>query len=322
MPDRNEANPLKDVQNILGFLLAGFGGIVGFLGLRSTEVTTVLRNDSFRASLIALILLLAVLAAVLSVTIPNYKKVPLWRVVAIFFLLLGIGALTVFAIPIGVPIASNAKRVLLSLGVGILLVGIAIYVWARWKTLPRMHQSISMRLTFILASVTLLAISVYGAMRLEVKSQGASSVQISANVATKTPNTTLSVHVTGFKVKAGEYVGITISGLPTSVLTETQCSAEADDPKFNMGDRNAFIANCMQDPCQFLRGQCRVIIGAAFPPDASGNISETLSDGLVPSEFQDISVKAVVCLPGSCTFNTGISPVSHLDIHLSNLPVT
>ncbi len=49
-PFKEGSNPFKDVQNILGFLLAGFGGIISFLGLQSAEVTTVLRNDPAQAS--------------------------------------------------------------------------------------------------------------------------------------------------------------------------------------------------------------------------------------------------------------------------------
>jgi hypothetical protein len=43
-PANSEASPLKDVQNILGFLIAGFAGILSFIGLRSGEVSAVLRN--------------------------------------------------------------------------------------------------------------------------------------------------------------------------------------------------------------------------------------------------------------------------------------
>jgi VIT1/CCC1 family predicted Fe2+/Mn2+ transporter len=68
-PFKEGSNPFKDVQNILGFLLAGFGGIISFLGLQSAEVTTVLRNDPAQASVVAAILTLGMLAAVLTVVI-------------------------------------------------------------------------------------------------------------------------------------------------------------------------------------------------------------------------------------------------------------
>jgi predicted membrane channel-forming protein YqfA (hemolysin III family) len=126
MPDRNQ---LTDIQNILGFLIAGFAGVLGFLELRSTEVSTVLRNDSSKASLIALILLLAVLTAVVSVAVPGYKKVPLPQVVALFLLLLGVGALVIVAIPIGTEHWAVLRIV--SLVVGALLVVIAVVIYVR-----------------------------------------------------------------------------------------------------------------------------------------------------------------------------------------------
>lgn len=95
-----EDNRLSDVQNLLGFVLAGFGGVLSFIGLRSTEVTTVLRNNSKQASLVALLLLLSVLAAVLSIAIPSTKKVTLVRALAIAVLLLTIGPIVILLIPI------------------------------------------------------------------------------------------------------------------------------------------------------------------------------------------------------------------------------
>ena len=47
---KDVGNPLGDVQNILGFLLAGFAGVLGFIGLRSAEVSTVLRNELPKAA--------------------------------------------------------------------------------------------------------------------------------------------------------------------------------------------------------------------------------------------------------------------------------
>jgi hypothetical protein len=83
---------ITDIRNVLGFLLAGFGAILSFLGLRSTEVTTVLRNDPGQASLIALLLLLGVLAAVLTVAMDSTKNLPLPGAVAIVLTLFGVGA--------------------------------------------------------------------------------------------------------------------------------------------------------------------------------------------------------------------------------------
>ena len=100
-PFKEGNNPFKDVQNILGFLLAGFGGIISFLGLQSTEVTTVLRNDPVPASVVAAILTAGMLAAVLTVVINSeVAHAVAWPIViAIGCLLIALGGLLVYSIP-------------------------------------------------------------------------------------------------------------------------------------------------------------------------------------------------------------------------------
>ena len=122
--DSQQKNPFSDVQNWLGFLLAGFGAVLSFLGLRSTEVTTVLRNDPAQASLIALVLLLGVLTAVLIVAIDNAdaKKVSWTSAAGVVVALLGIGAFVIYAIPIGTSVG------LLSLVLGSILVPLGIVI--------------------------------------------------------------------------------------------------------------------------------------------------------------------------------------------------
>jgi hypothetical protein len=96
-------NTIGDVQNQLGFLLVGFGAVLSFIGIRSNEVTTVLRNDPGQASVIALILLLGVLAAALTVAIDDgeAKNVSWASVVGVAMVLLGVGALVIHSIPVG-----------------------------------------------------------------------------------------------------------------------------------------------------------------------------------------------------------------------------
>src|SRR2546430_12343886 len=136
MPDPNGNNSLKDVQNILGFLLAGFAGVLGFLGLRSTEVTTVLRNNSRQASLIALILLFAVLAAVSSVVIRRDEKIS-WPWTAAIFLLVLDGLLwVIYVIPINADVRTADKVSLVSgIVVGVLAVAAIVFSFFALKSL-------------------------------------------------------------------------------------------------------------------------------------------------------------------------------------------
>jgi hypothetical protein len=306
-----DPNPLKDVQNILGFLLAGFAGILGFIGLRSGEVTTVLRNDSAQASLIALILLLAALAAVIGVaTPPGRANTPWLAMVAIFCLLFSLGPLVILQIPVVSSKSEHATT--LAIFAGLLGIGIvALYILLCNRKDPWTKGSMPTQLVCIIASVILLATSAYGAMRLETDSQLNSSVQLSASIVQNTPGTdTLSLHVTAFKVTTVGYVGIIILGLPDGIPIIRDCK-----PRIVY----RYNAGCSRDPCAYFYDKCKVIFGGTVPPDASGNINETLRDGIVTGKYQDISVQASVCHTLKGCRSAG-SYVSRFDIHLSNLP--
>ena len=228
----SDDNSFKDIWNVLGFLLAGFGAVLSFLGLRSAEVTTVLRNDPGQASLIAFLLLLGVLAAVLTVATDSTKHASLSSAVAIVLTLFGVGALVIHAIPIG-----PRSGTTLSLNIGLVLVSVGILalisstiatrgkgagdgetqlVWVAimmppqrvprpkettqnqsaegknetptgfWQERQDQSGPPTVRLTviLILVSVILIAISAYGAMRIETDSQLSFSAQVGASFST------------------------------------------------------------------------------------------------------------------------------------------
>jgi len=127
----SDNNNLTNIRNVLGFLLAGFGAVLSFLGIRSSEVSTILRNNSPQASVIALILVLGVLAAVSAITIDSKKRVNLASTVAIGAVLFGLGALVNFAIPIGLNPFTIAGTI--SLGIGILLVSAGTTALLRYR---------------------------------------------------------------------------------------------------------------------------------------------------------------------------------------------
>ena len=297
-------SPLKDMQNILGFLLAGFAGVLSFLGLRSEEVTTVLRNDTRQATLIAFFLLLAALAAVTSVAIPGGHRVSWLCMAGTFFLLLGAGAFVIYKIPVD-STAKNGEEslidgyILASIGASALLVSI-------WT--PK-SSVIPTQFVFIMASVILLSTSMYGAMRLEADSQLNSAVQISADVAKDNFDTTLSVHVTASKIREVGYVGITVLGLPSGVPFTALCGTVRVR-------KNA--ASCTEDPCAYLN-DCVVIFGGTVPPNPSGDVDETISDALITGQYQDITVKASVCRTQEGCTSLG-SACSRVDLHLANPP--
>lgn len=316
----------KDAENLLGFLLAGFAGIVGFFGLRSDEVTSVLRNYSSRASVIALILLLAILVAIAGIAVPRSHSTSRLRAAAVFLALLSGGAALNYYIPIPIASLPLSDQQVKALVIAAILALLALIALALSFLGPppvslakpdgsggagRIHRirefanrSVPTQFACIFAAVILLAASIYGAMRLETDSQLNTSVDISASLARDTGGLALSVHVSGIKIRTSGYIVLVILGLPISTHVAAGCRVPSMQQQ----------TQCRADPCRYLR-TCRVIFVGNVPPDADGNISETVSDGLIPGLYSDLSIRAKVCQALTGCDSAG-AYIGRLDIHL------
>lgn len=304
-PFKEGNNPFKDVQNILGFLLAGFGGIISFLGLQSTEVTTVLRNDPVQASVVAAILTAGMLAAVLTVVINSeVAHAVAWPiVVAIGCLLIALGGLLVYSIPTSASpsVRSEVTAVLFGLA-GLLVLG---WYWLPAKrsapamagivTAPakRSVPRLPLTVVFLLAGVTLISMSAYGAMRLETASQRSSSAQVAATL--NGTDSAVTVHVTASKVVGGGYLWISVQGLPASPPLSVACKGIDKNLQSDQ-------ATCEEDPCgrNRLQSKCDWLMDGSVAPDASGDVNNTMEIPIKPGEFQDLDIRASVCTSSAC----------------------
>lgn len=325
-------NSLDNVKNVLGFLLAGFGAVLSFLGLRSSEVTTVLRNDSLQASLIALILLLGILAAVSAVATDSESAVSVPSAAAIGVILFGASALVIFAIPIEAKLFSLSGTISLAVGCVLVLAGIVelaryrpfwISRGANWKdkSVADSHMasggtgrgskpgsdsagtgspgeggtSVHLIDVLILASVMLIAIAAYGAMRLETRSQLSFSAQVGASFSMDGSLPTVSVDIAATKIAQSDWVYVDVYALPIGINTAGACK-KVPVP------RNS--APCVTDPCFYFNSshyadlhlkQCDVLLNGSVVPNATGNVNETLTAPFSPGKYQDIDVRASVC---------------------------
>lgn len=288
-------NPLRDMQNILGFLLAGFGAILSFLGLRSTEVTTVLRNDPGQASLVAAILLAGVLAAVLTVVIDSdtTEKASWADVIGAAFLLIGLAGFVIHEIPASAG-PSQLSEVLAPAFGALGIVVLAGSFWAK-RTLDASGSAhgIPPTIIFLMAGVTLIAISAYGAMRLETASQRSAAAQVAATL--NGSGSALAVHVTASKVEAGGYIWIAVEGLPANPPIAIACAGIDSTLKPDQ-------ATCEEDPCgpQRLQASCVWLMDGSIAPDASGDVDNTVNLPIKSGEFQDLDIRASVCTSSSC----------------------
>lgn len=355
VPESSQNNNWNTVQNLLGFLLAGFGAVLSFIGLRSTEVTTVLRNYPDQASLIALFLLLGVLSAVLIVATDTLgaTAVSLASAAGIVLMLFGVGAAIIFAIPVG----ETPGLLSLVIGIALVVVGIAALIYGTAagtdkkpgvgtaagtdkkpestsqdplarrlriglsqvvagiaaliykKPESTSQDSLARRLRdpttvplsviFILASVIFIAISAYGAMRLETNSQRSFDAQVVAGVSMNGSGETLSIHVTASRIKNNNYIGISVRGLPPAITLPGQPHAITLAAACDIvGQTPTHSATCPEDPCYWLTtvgGSCQTVMAATVAPNDSGDVDETLNTPLSVGQFQDIHVQAVIC---------------------------
>jgi hypothetical protein len=294
-------NHFSDVQNILGFLLAGFGAVISFLGLRSTEVTTVLRNDPGQATLVAATLLAGVLAAVLTVVIDDDtpRKASWADVIGTAFLIIGLADLTIYEIPASASPSQLTEVLAPTFGA----LGIVVLVGSLWVKAKRRSDArdgtrddahgVPPTIIFLMAGVTLIAISAYGAMRLETASQRSSSAQVAANL--NGSGSALTVHVTASKVQGGGYVWIAVEGLPANPPIATACAGIDSTLSANQ-------ATCEEDPCgpHRLQANCVWLMDGSIAPDASGDVNNTVILPIRSGEFQDVDIRASVCTSSSC----------------------
>ncbi len=330
-------NPLGDVTNVLGFLLAGFGAVLSFLGLRSSEVTTVLRNDSLQASLIAFLLLLGILAAVSAVATDSKREVSWHSAVAIGVTLLGVGALVIFATPISANFFSLSGTIILAIGCVFFLAGIAKvlhYVFSHnffyaehgaggtggaslgsgagpggagsggnptdgGGPASSVHWKVPVIL--VLASVMLIAIAAYGAMRLETKSQLSFASQVGATFSINGSLATASVNIAATKIAQSDWVFVDVYAVPITINLASACES-VTAPKG--------AASCTTDPCLYFTqkkyvgpGECASLLNGTVVPSATGDVNEKLSVPFPAAKYQDVDVRAEVCSQEACEGN-------------------
>ncbi len=298
-------NKLGDIRNVLGFLLAGFGAVLTFIGVRSSEVSTILRNDGPQASLIALILLLGVLAAVSAITIDSEKKVSFPGAVAMGAILFGVGALVIFLIPVGLSPFNVSGWI--SLGIGCLLVlcgTLTLFGGSspRWRLFDK-GKGVGIVDILILASVLLIAIAAYGAIRLESKSQLSFSSQVGASFSIDGPLATVLVDIAATKMPQTDWVYVDVYAVPVKGINLMNM-CESSVPA-NIVDHTYWVDHCMTDPCVSSYfgndiGTCNVLLNGSIVPNATGDVDETLSVPFLAAKFQDVDVRAEVCSTAAC----------------------
>jgi hypothetical protein len=268
------------VKTVVGILLGLVGTVFSFIGITTGEVTSILRNDPESTPLVALLLLLGVLAAVLTVVINDKGDAasPL-DLAAVIVLILGVATVFIWAIPVQRSkqlgwIWGGSKwgwlwgAVICAIAIAALLcriqrVGRHVYLYKDGQPRPPERRNVSGKVLLIVVSVMLIATGVDAGLRLEQQNQLRTTVQVSASVTDSDPGDTLTVHLTAAKVPNDHWVIFEVS------------EVDSANPQKILLD----------------------VAGGDIYPDVNGDVDNTLEIPLLPGTFGSINISTATC-PG------------------------
>jgi hypothetical protein len=305
MPDDGTGARLSDARNLLGLVVAGFAGVLNFIGLKSAEVGVVLRNEPSRVSIVGILLLLGVVTAALSIFVAaSHSVYPGWM---IGFAVLAVSAFpaVIWAIPSPFPGQGGEDNAAFWVAVACWGAAAVLLGWSAWWA-PAHHgeaerpkrdslqdnYSDLFNLQALLLAVALILTSAaaYGALRMETISQNSPLAQVGDSLTINGSQDDLTISISASKMSDLEWLGVDVRAAPRSWHIETMCG----EIKQTRG------ALCAEDPCYYFRQLQRACIQLSedvLPPDASGTVQRNVVVPFSPQQFQHVQITAVVCEP-------------------------
>ena len=324
-PAASAKGVVQTAQSLLGFLITGFAAALSFIGIKSTELASILRNQETKIGLlVALPFLFSIITAILSIfkgrATHSEEDWPTNRL-AIASLLFPFAVVLSLPAFIRIPFTTTDGQVRASIiaSAGAIILAVIIgfrkdslgkvrYKWGKWSI-----RHFNLQLYLILASVLFLTIALYAALRLESASQATPTAQLDGSVTlVKNGSAVLSLSVESTKVPVPDRIDITVTGLPRTVTIAEICKGTkgAQAPLSN--------SSCAADPCSHRRSICQSLAGWGVPPDATGAIREVLTLPFSSSTYQRLHIEDSLCErageASQCTDTT--TGGTHLDIQV------
>jgi len=324
---------LGDVRNLLGFVVAGFAGVLNVIGLKSAEIGVVLRNEPIRVSVVATFLLAGALAAVASVFIrSNAHPIPFMAALIVFLVMTSAFSLTIWIIPspFGDNSGNGSVSALVTLGLWAcsltLIVCAVTWILSRRKisgfrrnrvlrsgrsqrsivrrsrrTRPlhrRFPELLNLQCVLLLSAIMLTSTSAYGALRLETISQTSTVAEIGETLQFNGAEATLSIAVSAAKLSSHEWLTINAIAVPRSWHLQKMCGSRKVRA---LKIKKKVTVSCTQDPCYYfssgLHKQCIELSQDIIAPDSSGGVQRTIDIPFTSRSYQHVQVTAVTCQP-------------------------
>ncbi|MFD5465943.1 hypothetical protein ACFWIQ_24380 [Kitasatospora sp. NPDC127059] len=281
-PELADDSALGKVKNGLGFLLAAFAALLNVLGLQSSELSSVLRNEPRQAAIAASLLAGALAAAAASIFIPNKTSVSAYWIPVTAACLVGMTALVIDAIRIpGVSSGADGELAGFSAGGLVLATVAAVAVVRRHKKTPRA----SVTSILLICSVILLSLAGFAAARVETSSQvNSTHPQISAVIRQADSRSTVSISFSASKLRDEEQIGIVVRGVPRAMDLSARCKGS---PR---------VDTCLVSKvCAYQDDPCEMIASGPLKPDATGAVKADVEVPFPVSAYQFIDIRATLC---------------------------
>lgn len=264
------ARHLGDVGNVLGLLLAGFTGVVNMVGLRSAEMTTLLRNHGILVGLASALLLGSLICAITSIFAEKVYRIHIWISAAVIALLLAVAAFSIYVVRI--PKTGTELRPWL-LGGGLVMAAAAVGLTVAWLHRRPSRPTVSLQYTLLIASAILLSSATTAIVRIEARNQAVTSLpQLEASASMNTDGVgEVRATVSATKLRDSELVFLEVYGFPRG--------GSSEDP-FR--------------PCE--GGGCDFISDVDIYPDSFGNIGKR--DFTIPFstlEYEHLTLFVSIC---------------------------
>ncbi|MFF9326723.1 hypothetical protein ACF1AY_18710 [Streptomyces sp. NPDC014776] len=273
---------VEGISNLLGFLVAAFVGAVNLFGLRSGELSAILRNEAPRVTVVFGLMLATTAVALASLYFPENERTLVSTSCGWFAFCLAIFTLSLAFIPIPA-VTEDWILNLLYAFTSLLLLVAAILFLARHRLWP--SANLPLKLVLISCSIILLSAAVLAAARLETRSQvQATYPQLGATIKVANGVGDLSMKIAASKMRARDQVLFWVEGLRRSVSMDKRCGG-------------VWAGNCILQTCdEDVKGdKCRNIASGAVNSDAMGRVEQEISTLFSAHEYQLLIVKARMC---------------------------
>ncbi len=290
---------LRNLRTILGLVLAGFAATISFVGITSTEISSILRNNEPAALIIFFSLLTAIVAALLAAVIEGGPWPRLGILISLLFVTLA--GFIVIADVIRIPAVNVSWKLVtgapsgMKMFIAILLVlALAMFIWTQFGHNRYLHTKLmNLNSLLIVVSVVMLGIALFAALRVESGSQQNANVQIVASDSASGADADLTMMITVSRLSQGDYVQVFVCGTTRLSNPPSGCDQQQIAP----APKAASAASCTDSSAN-----CHMIAIWNVRPDLSGSVEQTVKFPISSATYGRVFGSANLCKLSGCNF--------------------